>query len=103
MASDLTSEAVGLQMAISEELDAHVAEGNIDTVPPVGSTSDQDGPLEKSLSSSSLSALSAKASEFVPQSLLRTSFFFQACAYSAEPGMISVRKHDCITLRHSIA
>ena len=102
MASELTSEAAGLQMAISEQVNGHVAEGIIDTVPPVGSTSDQDGSLEKSLSSSSLSSLSAKASEFVPQTLLRTCLTFQAFRYGTEPGVISERKHDCITVQHWI-
>ena len=67
MASELTSEAAGLQMAASNP-----AEGGSDTVETNHSTSDEGATLGKSLSSSSLSTLSAKASAFVPQSVLRT-------------------------------
>ena len=67
MASELTSEASGLQMAASNP-----AEGGSDTVETNHSTSDEGATLGKSLSSSSLSTLSAKASAFVPQSVLRT-------------------------------
>ena len=102
MASDLTPEAAGLQMAMSEPSDAHVAEGSMGTVAPDGSTSDQGGSLEKSLSSSSLSTLSAQASEFVPQSLIRTCSAFRTCDSLAAAGVGPVRKHHCIIVRHSI-